>query len=113
MIINTKDLREMMRMGDCQLCFKLADRCAAEEGTIEVEFETTNNLSNYSLFLYEDECTLFDEDGEEVLLIKNRDSFRELVNMILSQDKEVIKETMLKALDDEDYETLERLIKLL
>lgn len=33
--------------------------------------------------------------------------------MILSQDKEVIKETMLKALDDEDYETLERLIKLL
>lgn len=56
---------------------------------------------------------LFDEDGEEVLSIKNRDGFKELVNMILSQDKEVIKETMLKALDDEDFETLERLIKLL
>lgn len=108
MIIDTNTIRKITSIG-VKMIFSRTEPYEAEEGTIKVDFKTENDLSDYSICLYENSCSVFDEDGES----KGTAAFDEAINSLLVTDKDSLKRMMIKALEDEDFEALETLIDLI
>lgn len=111
MIINTNTIRKITNIG-VKMIFSKTEPYEAEEGTIKVNFKTENDLSNYSICLYENSCSVFDEDNDEIFESTGKAAFDEAINSLLV-DKDSLKRMMIKALEDEDFEALETLIDLI
>lgn len=112
MNINTDTIRKITSTGT-KMIFSKTDKYDAEEGTIQVSFKTENDLSNYSMYLYEDECDLFDKDGDEIFSSTELNAFEEAVGALFARDKEVLKAMMRECLKTEDLDALEDLINLI
>ena len=112
MIIDTNTIRKITSTG-AKMIFSKTEYHEAEEGTIKIDFKTENDLSNYSIFLYENSCSVFDEDGDEIFESTGTAAFDEAINSLLVTDKDSLKRMMIKALEDEDLEALETLINLI
>lgn len=112
MIINTNTIRKITSIGT-KMIFSRIEHYEAEEGTIKVDFKAENDLSNYSIFIYENSCSVFDEDGDEIFESTGATAFDEAINSLLITDKESLKAMMIKALEDEDFKALETLIDLI
>lgn len=112
MIIDTNTIRKITNIG-VKMIFSRTEPYEAAEGTIKVDFKTENDLSDYSICLYENSCSVFDEDGDEVFESKGTAAFDEAINSLLVTDKDSLKRMMIKALEDEDFEALETLIDLI
>ena len=112
MDINTATIRKVTNTG-AKMVFSKIGKYEAEEGTIEVTFENENDLANYSIYLYENECSLFDEEGDEIFSSTGINAFDETINSLLITDKDSLKRMMIKALENEDLDTLEELINLI
>lgn len=115
MLLETKAIYKLLKINDGQIGIMLPDWTSAEEGTIELYFRgsSTGILSDISFYLYEDACTAFDNDGDEIITKTGTDAFNECINALLAENKEGLKMTMLDALKNENYELLESLINLL
>lgn len=112
MIIDTNTIRKIIGT-NTKMIFSKTDKYDAEEGTIQVSFKTENILSNYSMYLYENECDLFDEEGDEIFSSTAPDAFEENISFLLTRDKEALKRMMIEALEAEDLDALEELINLI
>lgn len=112
MIIDTKTIHKLLKINEGQIGILIPDD---EEGTIELYFRnSTGILSEFSFYLYENnECSVFDNDGDEILTENGSNAFEQCVNRLLLNDKDGLKMTMLEALNNEDLDLLESLIKLL
>lgn len=112
MIIDTNTIRKITNIG-VKMVFSRTKHYEAEKGTIKVDFKAENDLSNYSIFVYENSCSVFDEDDDEIFESTGTTAFDEAINSLLITDKESLKAMMIKALEDEDLEALETLIDLI
>lgn len=112
MIIDTNTIRKITSTG-VKMIFSKTEPYEAEEGTIKVDFKTENDLSNYSICLYENSCSVFDEDGDEIFESTGTNAFDEAINSLLVSDKDSLKRMMVEALEREDLDALETLINLI
>lgn len=116
MLISTETIYKLLKINNGQMCILLPDKMSAEEGTIELYFKnSTGILSDTSFYLYpnDNECSAFDNDGDEILTKVGTDAFDKCVNELLLENKAGLKMTMLEALNNEDLDLLESLINLL
>lgn len=112
MIIDINTIHKITSIG-AKMIFSKTEYHEAEEGTIKVDFKTENDLSNYSIFLYENFCSVFDEEGDEIFESTGTAAFDEAINSLLVSDKDSLKRMMITALENEDLEALEALIDLI
>lgn len=112
MIIDTNTIRKITSTGT-KMIFSKTEYHEAEEGTIKVEFKTKNDLSDYAIFLYENSCSVLDEENDEIFESTGTAAFDEAINSLLVTDKDSLKRMMIKALEDENLEALETLINLI
>lgn len=114
MNINTATIRKITGT-NTKMIFTKTDKYEAEEGTIKISFSNKENnfLSGYTIFLYENECDLFDEDGDEIFSSTAPNAFEEVIGTLFARDKEVLKAMMRECLRTEDFDTLEDLINLI
>lgn len=112
MNINTATIRKITCTGT-KMIFSKTENYEAKEGTIKVTFEGENNLANYPIYLYENDCSVFDDDGNEILASIGIAAFDEIINNLLVADKNSLKRMMIKALEEENLDALEELINLI
>lgn len=112
MIIDTNTIRKITSTG-AKMIFSKIRHYEAEEGTIKVDFKDENDLFNYSIFLYENSCSVFDEEGDEIFESTGTAAFDEAIDSLLVTDKDSLKRMMIKALENEDLKALEALINLI